>query len=187
MKKVVLSIAALALAGTMMAQDSGFNAGLDVVMPMGDLGDLFSVGFGPTVGYDKEAGDQGLLGVSLTYSIMSAKDDAVSKGNMLGIVGHYKYFFDDVREGAYIGALLGWNRVGYHYEYSVPGVIDYSGDESAGGLSFGATVGYVLNERIDLGLRYHIIRATEDGDATASSGEAATSLGMIGLRATYNF
>jgi hypothetical protein len=170
-----------------MAQDSGFNAGLELSIPMGDFGDMFSLGYGLGLGYDSEAGNQGLLGLSVSYSGLSSKEDMFTKGSMIQLMGHYKYFFDDVREGIYVAPYLGWSMVAYRLEYSIPGVIDYSGDETAGGLAFGAGAGYVVNERIDIGVRYQIIRATEDGDATASAGEASSSLGFFGLRAGYNF
>jgi hypothetical protein len=54
-------------------------------------------------------------------------------------------------------------------------------------MTFGAGVGFFVSERIDLGLNYTIIRATDDGDATASAGESSTSLGALGIRAAYCF
>lgn len=187
MKKIILSIAAVALTGSLIAQDSGFSAGLDVQLPMGDFGELFSLGVGPAVGFDREAGDQGLLGLVASYSILSGKEDFITKGKMINITGHYKYFFDDIREGVYVAPMIGWGMVGYHFEFEVPGLVSVSSDEALGGLSFGAGAGYVVNERIDIGIRYQIIRATADGDATASAGEASTGLGFLGLRAMYNF
>lgn len=175
------------LAAGLQAQDSGFNAGLDVALPIGDFGDLFSVGFGPTVGYDKEAGDQGLLGLDASFLFMSAKEDFITKGKTLSLLGHYKYFFGgDVREGAYAMGNIGWASVSYSFELSTP-LLTVSSDESLGGLSYGIGLGYYVSERIDVALRYQGIRATADGDATASSGEASSTLGMVGLRLAYGF
>ena len=179
--------AACAIAGGLSAQDSGFSAGLDVALPFGDFGDLFSAGFGPSIGYDKEAGDQGLLGIDASFLIMSAKEEFITKGKTLSLLGHYKYFFGgDVREGAYGMANLGWASVGYRFELSTP-LLSVSSDETLGGLSYGIGFGYYVSERIDVALRYQGIRATADGDATASSGEASKSLGMMGLRLAYGF
>jgi opacity protein-like surface antigen len=158
-----------------------------VGLPMGDFGDLFSVGFGPSVGYDKEAGEQGLLGVDASYLFHGGGDETITKAKTLNIIGHYKYFFSDVREGFYVAPLVGYSLVGYHIEFEVPGLISYSGDESTGGLSFGLGAGYSVTENIEIGANYRLIRATEDGDATASSGEASTSLGILGFRAAYLF
>jgi len=187
MKRIILSLATVALTSGLMAQDSGFSAGLDFQLPMGDFGDLFSLGVGPAVGYEVELGDQGLFGGTAGYSILSSKEDFVTSGKMIHLTAHYKYFFSDIREGAYVAPMLGYGLVGYKFELNIPGIISSSSDESLGGLSFGAGVGYVVNERIDIGLRYQVIRATADGDATASAGESSTGLGFVGIRAMYNF
>jgi hypothetical protein len=183
----LVAISAISVGSLVMAQDSGFNAGLDVQMPMGDFGDLFSLGVGAVVGYDREAGDQGLLGVQFGYSALTGGEEGISAGKMIYFMGHYKYFFSDIREGLYAAPMVGWGSVGYNYEFSVPGLIDISGSTALGGLAFGLGVGYVVNERIDLGLRWQSIRATEDGNATLNSGESSVGLSSVGLRVTYNF
>ncbi|HRO98582.1 MAG TPA: outer membrane beta-barrel protein [Flavobacteriales bacterium] len=187
MKRIKTVVAAFTLVMAANAQDSGFSAGLAVSLPMGDFGDVFSVGVGPSVGYDREAGDKGLLGIDLSYLFHGGAEETITKCKTLSLVGHYKYFISDIREGLYLAPLLGWSAVTYHFELEIPGLLSLSSDESTGGLTFGAGVGYFLSERIDLGLNYTIIRATEDGDATASAGESSTSLGALGIRAAYCF
>ena len=176
-------LSALVLGTSAMAQDSGVSAGLELAIPMGDFGDAFSLGYGVGVSYDREAGDQGLLGIMASFSALSAKEDFFTKGKMIQLLCHYKYFFEDIREGAYVAPYLGWSMVGFTVDLGPLG----STDEANAGLAFGVGGGYVVNERIDIGLRYQIIRVTADGDATASSGESSSSLSFVGLNASYAF
>jgi opacity protein-like surface antigen len=187
MKRINILVAALALVISANAQDSGFSAGLAVSLPMGDFGDVFSVGFGPSVGYDSEMGSKGLLGIDGSYTFHGGAEETFTKCKTLSLIGHYKYFLSDVREGFYVAPLLGWSAVAYTFELEIPGVISSSTDESTGGMTFGAGVGFFVSERIDLGLNYTIIRATADGDATASADESSSSLGALGIRAAYCF
>src|SRR5690606_20975946 len=108
-------------------------AGLDLQLPLGDLGEMFSLGIGPAVAYDSQAGNQGLLGITAGFSILSSKEDYITGGKEIHITGHYKYFFDDVREGVYVAPMLGWALVGYSYEIETP-LISSSGDEALGGV-----------------------------------------------------
>ena len=168
----------------MMAQDSGFSAGLDLAMPMGNTADVFSFGVGPMVSYEREAGGSGLAGVSVAYTIMFPKEDFIKSGAIIPLQAHYKYFFDDIREGAYIGVMFGYGISTFKTE-DIAGMDGES--TSNAGLGLAPVVGYVLNERIDLGLRYQIILTSDSNDGTVSSGGSSTSLPYIGLRAAYNF
>lgn len=189
MNKLTLTAAAFALAGSMMAQDSGFSAGLDLAMPMGDMGDVFSFGVGPMVSYEKEAGDMGLLGLSASYTILFPKEDFISGGSVIPLQASYKHFFSDVREGFYAGAMFGYGILTVKTEdidLGPLGTIEGS-SASNSGLALAPLVGYFLNERLDVGLRYQLVMISADGDATVESGEETSTNSYLGIRAGYNF
>ncbi|MBS1936757.1 MAG: outer membrane beta-barrel protein [Bacteroidetes bacterium] len=188
MKKITLTMAALAIAGSMMAQDSGFSAGLDLAMPMGDMGDSYSFGVGPVLSYEREAGSSGLGGFSLAYTIMFPKSDLIQSGTVIPIQAHYKYFFDDVREGIYIGAMFGLGiQMMKTKEVTVGGITVGGESDSNVGLGLAPVVGYVLNERLDLGLRYQILMTSKSNDGTVTAGSGSKASAYLGVRAAYNF
>lgn len=192
MKKITLGLAACVIAGSMMAQDSGFSAGLDFAIPIGDMGDFYSFGLGPVVSYEKESGSNGLAGLSLSYTIMFPKSDFIKSGSVIPLQAHYKYFFEDIREGVYIGAMFGYGIQTMKTEdqtYTVAGVTTTIAGESVSnnGLGLAPMVGYVLNEQLDLGLRYQIILSSDSNDGTVSSGGSTSSSSYLGLRVAYNF
>lgn len=188
MKRIALSVAAVALAGGMMAQDSGISAGLDLAIPMGNTGDLFSFGVGPVVQYEREAGESGLLGFSAAYTIMFPKEEFVKSGAIIPLQASYKYFFDDIREGVYAGVMFGYGIISVSTEDITVGGITQSGDtESNTGFGIAPVVGYWVNERIDVGLRYQLIATSDSNDGSVSSQGTSTAFPYIGLRATYAF
>lgn len=188
MKKLAFAIAAMSVGGGLFAQDSGFSAGLDLVMPMGDMGDAYSFGVGPAVSYEKEAGSSGLAGIGVAYTILFPKSDFIQSGTAIPIQAQYKYFFDDVREGAYIGAMFGYAiQTVKTKDITILGVTTEGTSTANNGLGLAPVVGYVLNERLDLGLRYQIMMTSENNDGSVSSSENTSSSAYLGLRAAYNF
>lgn len=188
MRKITLALATVAVAGSLMAQDSGFSVGLDFAIPMGNTADLYSFGLGPVVSYEKEAGSQGLLGLSVAYTIMFPKEDFVKSGAIIPIQAGYKYFFDDIREGIYIGAMVGYGIQTVKTKDMNFGPITVEGESSSNaGFALAPVVGYVVNERLDLGLRYQLIMTSDSNDGSINSNSSSTSFPYIGLRAAYNF
>ncbi len=188
MKKLSLGIA-LVISGAVTAQDSGFSAGLDLAMPMGNTADLYSFGVGPVVQYEREAGSSGLIGASVAYTIMFPKEDFVKGGAIIPLQAHYKYFFSgDVREGFYAGVMFGFGIQTVSTEDITVGPITVEGTtESNTGFAIAPIVGFWLNERLDLGFRYQLIATSESNDGTVSSGGSSTAFPYLGLRATYAF
>lgn len=176
------------MAGTMLAQDSGFSLGVDLAVPMGDAGKVYSFGIGPMASFERGFGDSGLGGFSLAYTIMSPKDEFIKSAAIIPIQAHFKYFFDDVREGAYIGAMVGMAVQTIKTKDISGGGITVVGESSAKtGLSLAPMVGYVLNERLDLGLRYQLIFTSNSNDGSINSQSETKSTSYIALRAAYNF
>ena len=188
MKKLTLALAAVAVAGSLMAQDSGFSAGLDFALPMGNTADLYSFGLGPVLSYEKEAGGQGLLGLSAAYTVMFPKGDFVKSGAIIPLQASYKYFFDDIREGLYIGAMFGYGiQTVKTKDITIMGITVDGVSDSNAGLALAPVVGYVLNERLDLGFRYQLILTSDSNDGSVNSNSSSTAFPYIGLRAAYNF
>lgn len=191
MNKVLLSVAALALAGSVMAQDSRVSAGLELALPMGDFGDAAGIGFGATLGFELPVGDNLGLIAQAGYINFSAKDievdlgplgtatvEGVSTGAIPIQVGA-KYYFTENQEGAYLGVLTGVHLL--------------SAEGSDGNTSFGVgpLLGFHVTENIDIAVRYQLLfDKTEtvviSGSSITTEEETVTN-SYLGLRAAYVF
>lgn len=52
MKKLIFTLAAMAIGGSLIAQDNRFSAGVELAFPVGDMGDAMGFGFGVTLGFE---------------------------------------------------------------------------------------------------------------------------------------
>ena len=75
MKKFLLTAAVAILSGGLMAQDNQLSFGVDLALPMGDFGDAYSLGVGPTVGFELPVGDALGVTVQVGYDILMVKSD----------------------------------------------------------------------------------------------------------------
>ena len=90
-----------------------------------------------------------------------------------------KYYFDEVGSGVYAHGQIGIHSMSIKTEDFDFGGITIEGEtESDSNMSFAIGGGVILNENIDLGLRFNVITSGED-DVDASN--------YIGVRAGYNF
>ena len=187
--KLLFLGAALAGSTALLAQDSGFSAGLDLAMPLGNTSDLYSFGVGPVVQYEREAGESGLFGLSVAYTIMFPKEDFISSGAIIPLQAHYKYFFGgDVREGLYGGAMFGYGFQTVTTKDITIGPLTVSGaTESNAGFAIAPVLGYWVTERIDLGLRYQIILTSSSNDGSIDSQSTSTAFPYVALRGTFAF
>tara|TARA_B100000809_G_scaffold266533_1_gene329703 strand:+ start:152 stop:637 length:486 start_codon:yes stop_codon:yes gene_type:complete len=160
--KSIIKIIGVALLMTAFTQIASaqvkFSAGADIGMVTNEgLG----LTYGLALGGEYQIGDN--MGITLQsgFSIVSNDYDGVSSSFIPYMAG-FKYYFDSNEGGLYALAQIGMTS------YSV---------SSSGGtyLSYAPGVGYLMNEHIDLGFRYHII--TSDGE----------SLNWLALRAAYQF
>ncbi len=182
-----MSLAAVALAGGMMAQSNQLSFGLDVALPMGDFGDAYSLGIGPTVGFELPVGDN--LGVTIQagYDILMVKSDLsdfIKSSSMIPAQAGLKYYFMEQQEGFY-----GHGQIGIHAssvkseEYTIsgggiiPDIVVPSETTSSTNLSWAIGAGYQL-EKLDIGIRYNSI--SPDSDI-----EGAEASSYIGLRVAY--
>lgn len=181
MKKLTLSIAAIAIAGSMTAQSNQVSLALDLGLPLGDFGDFASLIVGPSVGFELPVGDNLGITAQLGYQIVTLKDDNpfIKSYSMIPIQAGLKYYFMDQQEGFY-----GHGQVGVHSttitteDFTILGVTVPGTSDSSTNLSWAIGAGYQL-EKLDIGIRYNSIMP--DGDAP----DGTSSSSYIGLRIGY--
>lgn len=157
MKHIVMSIAAVALAGSMMAQSPQLSLGLDAGIPLGDDADFYSLTVGPAAGFEFPVGDKIGLTAQLAYhfALMKSEFDGLSL-TLLPIQAGVKYYFTESQLGPYAHG-----QVGIHSSTAKVEVLGVSLTESQSDLSWAIGAGYQL-EKLDIGLRYNVIT---NGDA----------------------
>lgn len=191
MKKIILSMAAVVLAGGLMAQENRVSAGLELALPMGDFGDYAGFGFGATLGFELPVGDN--LGViaQAGYITFAGKDITVNVGSLgsatvegkstgaIPIQVGAKYYFSENQEGAYLGLLTGVHML--------------SSEGSDGVTNFGIAplLGFMVNENIDIALRYQMlfdkVETVSISGTTVTSTEENVTNSYLGVRAAYMF
>ncbi len=188
MKRIVMSMAAVALAGGMMAQSNQISLGADLAMPMGDFADAYSLGIGPTAGFELPVGDNLGVTVQLSYMFLTPNEDIkdfVESASMMPVQAGLKYYFMEQQSGFYGHLQLGIHSSSYKSkEYTIPGVPGFTPDivvpsetESSSNFSWAIGAGYQL-EKLDIGIRYNSI--SPDSDV-----EGAEASSYLGLRVAY--
>ncbi len=186
MKKTFLLFAIVALIGVtteLSAQEFRGSAGLEIALPMGDFGDVFTLGYGLSVGGELPLGDNigvtGTVGYTL-LSVDSDLKDVVKSSAMIPAQVGLKYYFNEQQMGPYAHGQLGIHSLSITTEdVEFGGVVVAEGStESESNFSWAIGAGYFLNETIDIGLRYNSITPGEDAEDPSN---------YIGVRAAYNF
>jgi hypothetical protein len=187
MKKVLLSVATLAVAGGLSAQTSRFSLGAELAFPTGDWSDFIGMGFGGTLGFEMPVGDHLGLIAQAGYLRFAGKDvdfggiTIESDGSGVApIQVGAKYYFTDNQEGAYLGLLTGLHMVASEVAQA-DGTTDTETDSNFG---VAPMVGYFLGEHIDLAVRYQLLFAEGLDD---NFQETTVTNGYIGIRAAYTF
>lgn len=196
--KKILKVVGVALCLVAFTQNSKaqFGVGLDLSMPLGDFGKGYGIGLGGSVSYDHAIGDNMKIGGQVGYLRFGGKNidedpnplydaDFSSSLAMIPILGNFKYYFADNTNGFYGIASIGmsmttWKSsqnevVGYDFATGKFTLEKKSYSDSKTYLTFGFGAGYLINEKIDLSVRYMSV---------SSEGSASN---FINLRAAYNF
>jgi hypothetical protein len=185
MKKGLFIVACLfGLAPVANAQMGPVSLGLEIALPMGDFGDAYGLGYGLSVGYEHPLGDNLALGAQIGYIMLSPKEeikDFIKSSSMMPLQVAAKYYFSEQQNGAYAMALIGVHNSSVTTEDIDLGPFGTIEGETVSNtnLSFGLGAGFVVNNKIDIALRYNII--TPDSDI-----EDAESSNYVGIRAAYN-
>ncbi|MBZ0205530.1 MAG: outer membrane beta-barrel protein [Flavobacteriales bacterium] len=204
MKKIALSVIALAIAGSMMAQENRFSLGAELGFPMGDFGDGVGIGIGGTLGFELPVGDNLGLMAQAGYMSFAGKDvsvtvlgvTATSKTDATGIIPIQvgaKYYVTDNQEGFYAGLLTGVHMTSVKVpEYNLTtGASTGTKTETNSNFSLAPLVGYIIGENIDIALRYQMIFAKQEtavvsGLSVTTESKTVTN-SYLGLRLAYMF
>jgi len=198
MKKISITFAAVALAGSLMAQENRASVGLEVALPMGDWADFYGIGIGGTLGYEIPVSDNIGLMANLGYITFTGKTFESSAGGVTVSVeteaqGYIpvqvggKYYFSGSQEGAYLGLLTGLHMASVKtLELTSTGLEEKS--ELKSNFSLAPLLGFMVTENIDLAVRYQMIfaKGTEVSNTGAIT-ETTVTNSYLGLRAAYMF
>lgn len=186
MKKLFsLAVAALALSSAAFAQDKGgsqgtaISVGLEAGLPIGKFGnsgvkfsDAYKFGIGGSAKVAIPIFENGAVTLSAGYISFSGKSETIGGVtfknpalSMIPLKAGLRYTLGNT-SGFYIEPQLG---------YSIAKVKGAS--ESASGFTYAANVGMLINNMIDLALRYE----------GASLNKSVGTVSHIGLRAAYSF
>ena len=197
MKKITLALATFALAGGLVAQENRFSLGVELAVPVGDLGKAYSFGIGGTAGLELPFGDHigvlvqagysSFMGKDITAYGVTVKNDA---RGMIPIQGGLKYYFSDNQEGFYAGLLAGVHMSTVKVAYYDPSTLSLqSKTETNTNFSLAPLVGFIIGENLDIALRYQLIFAKEP-EYNASTGaieDKTVSNSYLGVRLAYMF
>lgn len=177
-----ITIGAGLLIGTsLLAQSKQLSIGADVMLPQGDFSKEFSLGVGPSVGFELPVGDKIGITIQAGYNILMLKDEikeVLDGATMIPAQAGLKYYFQESQNGFYGHAQVGVHSFTEKFkENALFGLSEES--ESKTNLSFGFGVGYQLS-KFDFGARYNIVTAGE-----SEGSEEAESLSYIGVRIAY--
>jgi hypothetical protein len=172
MKKLFILAAFTACAFASHAQDNGggkklsFSAGIEAALPMGDFGDVYSMGIGASAqgayalsdkaGITLNAGYISYSGKSIDVLGTSVKADAL---NVIPVMAGLKYGLTDKIYAHGQAGMSFWS----------------SGDVSESDFTWNIGVGYNITNNIDVALKYNSI------------GTEGSASNAVGLRVAYNF
>ena len=188
---IKLMISGLALIGAtaVTAQENQISLGLDLALPMGDFGDVFSLGVGPAAGFELPVGDNLGITAQLAYQILMVKSDFsdfVDKASMIPIQLGVKYYFQDQQEGFYGQAQLGVHmmsstspeRTDPGFPPFIPASTIPSETNSSTNFSWAIGAGYQL-EKLDFSLRYNSISPDSDVEGASASSYLGVRVGYL--------
>ena len=176
-------LAAFGMSVAGVAQLGPVSLGAELALPTGDFGESYPLGYGASLGYEQPIGEK--LGVTLQVGyIMLGIDDAVSafidKSSMMPIQVGAKYYLKERGAGLYAHVQGGVHSLSVTTKDIDLGIFGtFPGTTSSDSYLSGALgVGYMLNNKIDVGLRYNFI--APDGDV-----EGAEASSYLGVRLAY--
>ncbi len=183
MKKLLLAVVLMAMVGFTNSMNAAgkmsLSIGPDVLLPMGDFGDVVSTGFGGSVRGQYDIDPMFSVGLTVGYYVWSGEDVAGislpdAKGVPIRVFGKY-YFMPEGSARVYGIAELGL-FIASAQEVTIGGVT-YTG-ESSTDFNYAPGIGVELplgggNTKIDISARY---------DAIATSGSTSGSFaGRVGI------
>ncbi len=202
MKKItsVLALfAVLALFSTeSKAQTTFGHAGLDIGIPVGDWSDAYPFAVGGSGGIELGLSDKLAITATGGISFFGLDDevsDFIASAWMLPLQAGARFYLDEQRSGLFIGVHAGVHILGVRSEDFEFGGVTVEGESDTDTyLSVAPEVGFFLNDRLSLSLKYQLIFQPEEEITTEIPGfdpitttVDAETLGYIGLKIAYNF
>ena len=175
-------IAAMACSGSLLAQHNQLSLGVDLALPQGDFGKEYTLGVGPTVGFELPVGDHLGITVQAGYGFLMLKDDAkdvLESASLIPAQAGLKYYFMESQKGLYAHGQLGIHSFTEKFKPLPAPFTREEETETSTNFSWGIGVGYQL-EKLDLGVRFNSISPKEE-----ESGAEAEAFTYIGLRVAY--
>ena len=175
--------AAFGMSVSGVAQLGPVSLGAELALPTRDFGDSYLLGYGASLGYEHPFGEK--LGITATAGYITLViDDAfptfIKKSSIIPIQLGAKYYLSSRGAGFYGHVQAGVHSIRVTTEdldLGFLGTIPGS-SSSVSYLSGEIGLGYMLNSKIDVGLRYNII-------APDSDIEGAESSSYLGVRLAY--
>ena len=170
MKKVLLGLLVV-LAISANAQFKG-SIGAELAMPMEDG---FGVGFGASGGGEYAMADNMGITGQVGYIMLTTEMENAS-ASLIPIQAGFKYYLQDNTSGVYLHGQLGFHTFRMSFEF-----MGQTMSGSSTNLSLGFGGGYMVNEHIDLGVRYNLIMGG------SSKEDGGGSFGYLAARVAYVF
>jgi hypothetical protein len=184
MKKQLLSVVAvLGLSAASFAQIGPVSLGAEIVTPLGDFGDVSSLGYGASAGYEHPVGDKIGVTANIGYIMLSLDDEAKTffkSYSMIPIQVGARYYLGEKSKGAYIHGQVGVHSLSVTTKAIDLGILGSIPETTSSDsyLSFGGGAGFMISDKLDINVRYSII--TPDSEI-----EGATASTYAGVRIGY--
>ncbi len=181
----ILNYAGLLLASGLMAQGHQISIGADLLMPQGDFSKEFSLGVGPTLGYELPVGDKVGITIQAGYDILMLKDEikeVLEGATIIPAQAGLKYYFQESQSGVYAHAQAGIHAFSEKFKENALFGLEAE-TESKTNFSWGIGAGYQLS-KLDIGIRYNMVMAGEE-EGGSDGEEEGEALSYIGLRIGY--
>jgi len=171
-KTIVLLLAGVLFYASSFGQkgNNQIGVGADIQIPTSDFGSYFKTGLGGYVKGLFGVGKSGQVSLSTGYTSFSAVGGIPMKMGIAPMLIGYRANIN----GFYVEPQIGYELV--NAKFNGGDELGYMTD-SGGGFTWAAGIGYVFNNKFEVGARY--------GSGSASKG--GTTLGAFGLRLGYNF
>jgi hypothetical protein len=178
---LLLCVAFITCGAAVVAQDTRLSIGLEAAMPVGDMGDAYTFGIGGTLGFELPVGPVGVLAQA---GFISFSGESTTLGTATFTVPNLqvipvqvggKYYFISNQLGPYLGALLGVHMT------------NCDGCEASTNLSYAPMAGFMITEKLDIGLRYQFMTAEESITVAGVTNTQSITNSYIGLRAAIGF
>ena len=172
---------AIATATSLSAQHKQVSLGVDLAFPQGDFNKEFTLGVGPSAGFELPLGTHFGVTAQASYCILLLKDDikeVLDGATLIPLQAGLKYFVMESQRGLYLHGQAGVHLFTEKFKENAAFGLDAE-TESSSRFSWGLGAGYQL-EKLDIGLRFNSI-----APKTAEDGEEAEAFTYLGLRLGY--